>query len=432
MQILNKLIFLPLLISVSFAQSNQENLYYKYELGRMLFFDKVLSGNKNISCASCHHPGFGSSDNLALGIGEGGQGLGNQRTTGYGKDAIHERVPRNSPAIFNLGHRDIKFLFHDGRVRFDHRYPSGIISPAKQALPEGLDGLLAAQAHFPVQSATEMAGQPGENPIADAAAIGDLAGPKGVWNLIAQRLRSLGGYINLFQKAYPESVLKIDDIDYTKAANAIGHFEDHAFKSYKTKFDFGYPLSEKEIRGANIFYGKAKCSQCHSGELFTDQNFHSIAIPPIGNGKGDGYMGRDDYGFARETGRLSDIYKFRTPSLRNVTRTAPYGHNGAYSSLAEMIKHHANPRKALFEYDPVKQKVQLPYRADLNEFDFILLQNQEVLEAIANSCNIGFLDINDNDIDDIISFLYTLEEINFDQKFLDLVPSNVPSGLPVE
>jgi len=69
------------------------------EVGRLLFYDKVLSGNRNISCSTCHHPAFGTSDGLSLGIGEGGTGIGPARTTGNGDDRIKKRVPRNAPAL---------------------------------------------------------------------------------------------------------------------------------------------------------------------------------------------------------------------------------------------------------------------------------------------------------------------------------------------
>ena len=70
------------------------------KLGQALFFDKILSGNKNISCSTCHHHTLGTTDQLPLGIGEGGRVLGQRRTVGHGPDLIHERVPRNSPAVF--------------------------------------------------------------------------------------------------------------------------------------------------------------------------------------------------------------------------------------------------------------------------------------------------------------------------------------------
>jgi len=151
------------------------------ELGRNLFFDKILSGNMNISCATCHHALTDTGDGLSLPIGEGGRGLGVTRDTGSGPDAVPERVPRNAPPVFNLGAHEFERMFHDGRVAVDPAQPSGFISPAGNDLPLNLENVLAAQAMFPVTSGTEMAGQAGENPIANAAAAGDLASSAGIW-----------------------------------------------------------------------------------------------------------------------------------------------------------------------------------------------------------------------------------------------------------
>jgi len=89
------------------------------ELGKNLMFDKLLSGNLNISCASCHHSLTDTGDGLSPPVGEGGRGLGVTRDTGSGDDAIDERVPRNAPSVFNLGAHEFTVLFHDGRVDLD-------------------------------------------------------------------------------------------------------------------------------------------------------------------------------------------------------------------------------------------------------------------------------------------------------------------------
>ncbi|MEM9431339.1 MAG: cytochrome-c peroxidase, partial [Pseudomonadota bacterium] len=81
------------------------------EVGRLLFYDKILSGNQNISCGTCHHHELGTTDRLSLGIGEGGEGIGRERIAGD----IERRVPRNAPALWNLGAEEIRVLFHDGR-----------------------------------------------------------------------------------------------------------------------------------------------------------------------------------------------------------------------------------------------------------------------------------------------------------------------------
>ena len=139
------------------------------------------------------HPGTPNLYDASLPVGEGGCGLGMSRDTGSGEQAIHARVPRNAPPVFNLGAREVRVMFHDGRLEagrlilvdlevrvmfhdgrleVDENEPSGFDSPAGDALPEELDNVGAAQALFPVTSLEEMAGQPGENPVADAAAEG--------------------------------------------------------------------------------------------------------------------------------------------------------------------------------------------------------------------------------------------------------------------
>ena len=84
------------------------------ELGQLLFFDPLLSGNKTIACATCHHPRFGTSDGLSLGIGEGGVGLGPERRLSAAENRPEQRVGRHSPALFNLGAAEFVSLFHDG------------------------------------------------------------------------------------------------------------------------------------------------------------------------------------------------------------------------------------------------------------------------------------------------------------------------------
>jgi len=191
---------------------NGEPDHLKVELGRNLFFDKILSGNKNISCATCHHSLTDTGDGLSLSVGEGGRGLGITRDTGSGTDEIVERVPRNAPPIFNLGAMEFTKMFHDGRVQIDQTKPSGFASPAGDNLPVNLVNVLAAQAMFPVTSLTEMAGQAGENSIADEAGVGNLAGADGVWAQLADRLKGIPEYVDMFISAFDD----ITDISNAK------------------------------------------------------------------------------------------------------------------------------------------------------------------------------------------------------------------------
>ncbi|MEM7020807.1 MAG: cytochrome-c peroxidase, partial [Pseudomonadota bacterium] len=260
------------------------------ELGKLLFFDKILSGNQNISCATCHHPLAALGDGLSLSVGAGGTGLGVTReTTSKPGQAIVERVPRNAPHLFVIGAPEFTEMFHDGRVATDPSQPGGFLSPAGENLPDGLDSLLAAQAMFPVTSAAEMAGQPGENPIADATAQGNWAGPNGVWDLLAGRLRNNTEYVGLFVDAFAD-VGTAGDISFVHVANAMAEFEANAWRCDNTPLDNFIrtgsldTVSEKVLRGALLFYGPANCVECHSGNFQTDQGYHAIAMPQIGPG----------------------------------------------------------------------------------------------------------------------------------------------------
>ena len=295
----------------------------KVELGRLLFFDKILSGNKNISCATCHHPTQASADGLALGFGEGANGLGTDRAPGTTEhDAVHERVPRNAPALFNLGAREFTVMFHDGRVEADTAgyYEGGFITPAKWKLPQGLDNVLAAQAMFPVTSPTEMAGQKGENPVADAISLNRAAGPNGAWAIIAKRLQGIPEYVALFEAAFPEQIKSKEDITFVLVANAIAAFETTAFRADDSAFDRYLreedQLSPSATRGMDLFYGKAQCSTCHAGTFQTDHNFYAIAMPQIGPGKADGR----DATYWRYTGQKAFPRRLRTWACNRTRR----------------------------------------------------------------------------------------------------------------
>lgn len=416
----------------------------KVALGNFLFFDKELSGNRNISCATCHHPLADTGDGLSLPVGEGGRGLGVTRDTGTGLAAIHERVPRNAPPVFNLGAKEFTRIFHDGRVELDPSHPTGFRNPAGTELPEGLDNPLAVQAMFPVTSATEMAGQPGENQVADAVAAGKLAGPGGVWELLALRLQGKdptspfydgvnSPYLELFQAAYPGEVNVVEDITYVHAANAIAAFEAFSWRADNSPFDQYLrgnkkAMSKQAQLGMKLFYGKANCVECHSGKFQTDHDFHAIAMPQIGPGKGVGLGGHDDFGRVAVTGEPTDHRKFRTPTLRNVELTGPWGHDGAYNTLEGIVRHHLNPLASLESYDTAEAV--LTPRADLNAIDFEVHNDLASRADLAAANELSPLSLSDKELADLLAFLRALT----DRKSIDLrldVPVNVPSGLPL-
>ena len=406
----------------------------KVELGKQLFFDKILSGNLNISCATCHHPFAGTGDGLSLSVGEGGRGLGVTRDNGTGSDAVHERVPRNAPALFNIGAREFSRLFHDGRVQHNPVFPNGIESPASFDLPSGLDNALAAQAMFPVTSGTEMAGQAIENPIADAAAAGDLAGPNGVWTRLAERLQGEGGYVEQFVSVF-DDVESAADIRFTHAANAIAAFEAANWRADDSSFDRFLrgdrtAMSVSARAGMRIFYSpnKGNCASCHSGVFQTNHSFRAIAMPQIGPGKGDGAYGYEDFGRERVTGRTSDRYRFRVPSLRNVAQTAPYGHSGAFNTLEAVVKHHLDPLASLYGYD-ARQAV-MPSRPDLNAKDYRAMSDASVVASIARANELAPSYLKKREIRQLVDFLHALT----DPAMLDMrgdVPTSLPSGLPI-
>ena len=406
----------------------------KVALGKQLFFDKILSGNLNISCATCHHSFTGTGDGLSLPVGEGGRGLGVTRDTGVGVDAVHERVPRNAPPVFNLGAREFTHLFHDGRVQPNASMPNGIESPAGLELPEGLENPLAVQAMFPVTSATEMAGQAGENPIANAAVAGNLAGPGGVWEQLAERLRGINAYVVQFVAVF-DDVRAAGDIRFTHAANAIAAFEAANWRADNSPFDRYLrgerrAMSDSAKAGMRIFYSprSGACASCHSGKFQTDHSFRAIAVPQVGSGKGDGDYGYEDFGRERVTGSAVDRYRFRVPSLRNVAQTAPYGHSGAFNTLDGMLRHHFDAVASLHDYDA--SQIAVPSRPDLDARDYLAMSDPDVVASIARANELTPVQLKKREVRQLIDFLHALT----DPATLDMrgdVPKSLPSGLPL-
>lgn len=403
----------------------------KVTLGKFLFFDKILSGNQNISCATCHHGLTDTGDGLSLPVGEGGRGTGVIRGTGSGPDAVHERVPRNAPPVFALGAITIDTLFHDGRVQVDASQPSGFRSPAGDNLPGNLENVLAAQAMFPVTSGTEMAGQAGENSIADAASVGNLAGPGGVWEQLADRIRAIPEYVAMFSEAFGVTA---GEITYGHAANAISAFERAAWRADNSPFDDFLrgdkgAMSKNAIKGMKLFYGKAGCSGCHSGTYQTDMQFYAIAMPQIGQGKGHGPSGHEDIGRAAVTGNDNENYQFRTPPLRNVALTGPWGHDGAFDTLEGVVRHHLNPIESLENYD-CDNEPRLPSRPDLDMLDCFVMNNSDLVDNIKNANELDDTDLSEREITYLMNFLHSLTDPGSVDIRAD-VPRSVPSGLPM-
>lgn len=400
------------------------------ELGRLLFYDKILSGNKNIACGTCHHPRFGTSDGLSLGIGEGGHGLGPDRAPGTGPAAIERRVPRNAPGLWNLGARERQVLMHDGRISVSPLYGNGFDTPAEEWLPRGLGSVVAAQALFPMISETEMAGRPEENEI--AGRINDRIDYG--WPLIAARVRAIPAYGAGFVAAF-DHIDAPADVTIVDIANALAAFMEQDFRSDDTRFDAYLrgeddALTPAQTRGMALFYGDAGCSGCHAGPLLSDHDFRALGLPAFGPGRT-----RKFDPFARDPGRmgasdrLADAYRFRTPSLRNVALTAPYGHNGTYPTLAAMIRHHLNPVAARAAWTPDMAK--LPVVPWLGAADFVIQSDRLEMARQAQARDIHLAPRSDRDIADLVAFLEALTGASAAAQ-LSRVPQTVPSGLPVD
>ncbi len=406
------------------------------ELGRMLFFDKELSGNRNISCATCHSPVVATVDGLSTNIGTGGGGLSVLRDAGSFPPTAFDpqaRGARNMTPLFNLGHEQFVKLFWDGRIQVDPNVPQGFATPAGSDLPFGFDNALAALSIFAETDTQEMLGEEGTNELADAAA---LVHPQiGVWDGLVVRLGAIPEYVDLFTAAFPEVGGDPDNITIVHVGTAIGAFQAVAFRSDNSPFDRFLrgnrkAMSLSAIRGMRLFYGRAGCSECHAGVFQTDHDFHAIGMPQIGPGFGDGFMGREDFGREGFTGDPADRYRFRTPSLRNVALTGPWGHDGAFNSLRAVVEHHLDPLGSLLGYDP--SQIVMPPRPDLDALDLVAFNDPGVTGAIAAAIEIvpPAQTLSGDDKDDLIDFLYALT----DPSAGDLrksVPTRVPSGLPL-
>ena len=395
-------------------------------LGRLLFYDPILSGNREVACATCHHPAFGTSDGLSLPLGDGGRGLGPARVVDPGNPP-EQRVPRNSQALWNLGAREYVSLFHDGRVEIDAAQPGGMRTPLDADMLEGFDSMLSAQTMFPVLSPDEMAGHYSENEVAQAVRLGRLTGPGGAWELIARRVAAIPDYARGFEALYD---LAPEEIGFTDISNVIAAFMAHEFRSDTSPFDArlrdGTPLKPKAEAGLTLFYGEAGCAECHSGPLQTDHGFHAMAVPQLGPGKGARFEthARDEGRF-RVTGRAEDLHAFRTPSLRNVTLTAPYGHAGAHASLRDFVADHLDPAAALGRYD--RAQAVLP---EMDAADWRILDDPAETAAIGAAATRTPLDLVPAEIDALVAFLEALTDPVAKAGRLG-IPETVPSGLPV-
>jgi cytochrome c peroxidase len=396
-------------------------------LGQALAFDKILSGNKDISCMTCHLPSLGTGDGRSLSIGQGATGLGANRNHPLGAF-----IPRNAPQLFNLF--AVKSLFWDGRVELDAQ--GKLVTPsAHRVTPEIQSafefGGLSALPLFPVLSRSEMRADDG-NELAD---VKDK-NPQQVWRALMTRLGRIPEYRRMFEAAYPGK--KFATMNFGHASNAIAGFiiDQMAFNNSPwDRFLAGddAAMTEQQLQGAKNFMS-ARCSICHNGPALTDNLFHNVAVAQLGPGQGDGTDGKDDFGRMRVTGNPLDQYKFRTPALRNVELTGPYGHDGAFLDLEEFVDHYSESDKKLGKFlRDIPLDIGERNPADLLEPLLVgtVLRNQAAILATRDVLLEGVVFPRHPVIEDVTEFMRALTDPAA-RNLSHLVPARVPSGLSVD
>lgn len=386
-------------------------------LGRALFFDKILSGNRDVACATCHDVTAALGDGRSLSVGTGGFAAGSARHLGVGR----QFTIRSAPSLLNAG-LGLYSLFWDQRLSGRGQFTTTPSLP----LPLTLPNILAAQAMLPVLSRAEMRGVAGDvdvfgNPN-ELALLGDQQAAE-VWNAIATRLAAVNQYVAMFNAAFPGS----GRFGFDQAASALAAFQMQEFVRTRSPFDRylerdDAALSTAEKRGGLLFFGKAQCSTCHNGPFLGGQGIANVGAPQIGPGG----VKQPPLDLGRGEHDNNDFYRFafRVVPLRNVELTAPYFHSGAYPSLEAVVRHYNDAVKALGTYDPsqLDPDVRPLYRGDPATVTALLATLDGRLRRP--------LGLTEPEIGELVAFLKALTDPSA-RNLSSVVPASVPSGLPV-
>jgi cytochrome c peroxidase len=257
----------------------------KVALGHTLFFDKRLSGAKDLSCYSCHLNEDGTGGHDPIAIGSGGK-----------------KLTRHAPTLWNVGF--FKAFYWDGRA------------PTLEKNVQGAWG------------GPNMDGAPGaDTPEKTVEALDKRAA----------ELAKIAGYKKLFEAAFPGAQIKGEHV-----ISAIAEYlrtircDDTAYDRYAAGDKSA--LTEAQQRGLDIFSGKGNCITCHMPPYFSsamamDKQFYNIGI-----GTKDVPEDKVDIGRMKVTKDPADWAAFRPPSLRNVRKSPPYFHNGSVANLEDAVK----------------------------------------------------------------------------------------------
>ena len=392
-------------------------------LGRALFFDKVLSGNRDISCATCHQPDKALGDGRSLPVGTGATVHGSARVLGTGRSF----VPRQSPSLLNAG-LGMFYMFWDGRLRSNGMGGGTFLHGSGPVLPAGISHNLVAQAMLPVLNRQEMRGNPGDVDVFGApnelAGFTDAQAPA-VWAALMKRLTAIPEYVDMFAVAFPGR--PISQLGFQDAAQAIAAFQMQAFTKTRSPFDRyldrdDNALTAEQKRGAVLFFGQeARCAQCHGGPFLGGQQFANVGVPQIGPGVGKQLpldLGRAEF----ENG---PSFFFRVAPLRNVELTAPYMHNGAFATLENVVEHYNDVTTSLRTYDSsqLDPAVRALYHADQTTVNTILSSIDPRMRQRLN--------LTDEEKRELVAFLKSLTDPSA-RDLSGVAPARVPSGLPVQ
>ena len=355
-------------------------------LGRLLFWDPILSGSNDTACATCHHPDFAYADGRDLSRGTGSVGLGPKRL-----DLSKGQIPvvkRNSPTILNVVFNGVDDD-DDGDRRGRRRFFNTSATVSQERAPMFWDSRvrsLEVQALEPIKALEEMRGH--AYPEADAV------------DTVVARIRKIPEYATLFQEAFGPGTA----VDGPRIGDAIAAFERSlvAMNSPFDRFRAGDfdALTAQQRRGLQTF-DEVGCDRCHEGPMFSDFDHHAEGVAEHPQ------LAQPDAGAGR--------FRFRTPSLRNVALTAPYMHNGMLATLQDVLRFYDNGRS---ENPNVSNERDRDRGGDRR-------RNGDGIARLSGQFR-RVDDMSESEMADIVAFLNALTDTNFDRT----IPARVPSGLP--
>jgi len=391
------------------------------DTGRLLFFDTAGGLNNDNNCSGCHSPthGFGDTQSIAIGIDNNGI---------VGPDRAGPRNQRRTPMVINTAF--FPNLMWNSRFAALSHNPFDNSAGFQFPLPEGSTlsyqpHLLVAQAFIPPTERVEVAGFtfPGDN--------------NDIRNEVLRRINAVPEYRKRFGKIFP-SVRDGGPITFDMFGLAIAEFEFSLVFADAPIDEFARgqknALTDDQKRGALLFFGDARCVQCHqvsgsSNEMFSDFSQHVIGVPQIapsiGNVTFDGPGQNEDFGLEQVTGNSADRYKFRTSPLRNIALQPAFFHNGAFTRLEDAIRHHLDVFASAHNYNAEIAGVDKDLMAPMGPIEPVLARVDPILATPIKLTNDEFQQL----VDFVRNGL--LDRKAKPANLKRQIPKSVPSGFPV-